>query len=163
VSPWTPLIIPAGTVVIGALAPTLWRGLKVVMGAQSPVVLRTIIVLLVAATLAGSSLTRHDLFLAMSDLKAPLQKALIFRRGTPWWKVAVVFMVILSGGTAIFMVLTTNLSCAMFAIVLVNLPLILLAAAFNSLFHHQRGSSLRAGRDHLLPPLDCDRVRNRGP
>jgi membrane protease YdiL (CAAX protease family) len=113
-------------------ANTLPLGLKLLVGPQAPVALRIITLLVVIATLVGSGLKRQDLFMAKGNLSAPVQREFLFQQRMPWWVQALLFLAIFSGGTALFMAMTTQYSPAAFAQVLNNLPFILLAATFNA-------------------------------
>ena len=112
-------------------AKTLPLGVQILIGPQFPG-LRLITVVLLALSLIGSGLKRKDLFLAKSDLTAPFQSNLFSRRPISWWLVGGLLFVIASGLTVLFMVLSTHFSPAALQRVLINLPFILLAGAFNA-------------------------------
>jgi membrane protease YdiL (CAAX protease family) len=69
----------------------------------------------------------------------------------PWWAQALLFFAIFSGGTALFMTMTTHYSPTAFAQVLNNLPFILLAAAFNAFLEEFIFRSVLLAR--LIPVL----------
>jgi uncharacterized protein len=87
---------------------------------------------LVALTLIGSGLGRQDLFLVPGNLHAPVQPNPIFSAGTPWSRTAQQFVMV--GSIVMFFMFGqgSRPDLRLGTVVLVNLPLIILAAAINA-------------------------------
>jgi membrane protease YdiL (CAAX protease family) len=87
---------------------------------------------MLAVTLARSGLKRRDLFLRRSDLNSVFQGKPVFQRSVSWRLVGGVLFVVVSWLTILFLALSTRLVSGALPLLVLNLPLILTAAALNA-------------------------------
>jgi membrane protease YdiL (CAAX protease family) len=121
-----------------------------------PVGLQIVPILLVAATLIGSGLHREDVFLRRGDLNAPIRQDLVFRSPQGWWPFARWMLLFMSILTAGFLAIGSHYSLDLLPQVLLNLPLILVAAGMNAFTEEFIFRSVLLAR--LVPVLGATRA-----